>query len=63
MEFLTAFGLAIIIAILDLLFCGFVIFMNDKNYDDAPLIVAIFNTVWFVLTLTFAICKIKLGIL
>lgn len=63
MKFLAAFGLAIIISALDLLFCAFVIFMNDKNYDDAPLIVAIFNTIWFVLTLTLAICKIKLGIL
>ena len=63
MNFLAAFGLAIIIGALDLLFCGFVIFMNDENYDDAPLIVAIFNTVFFVLTLTLTICKLKLGIL
>lgn len=63
MNFLAAFGLAIIIAVADLLFCGFVIFMNDENYDDAPLIVAIFNTIFFVLTLTLTICKLKLGIL
>lgn len=63
MKFLAAFGLAIIIIALDLLFCGFVVFMNDENYDDAPLIVAIFNTVFFVLTLTLTICKLKLGIL
>lgn len=63
MEFLAAFGLAIIIAIADLLFCGFVIFINDENYDDAALIIAVFNTVSFVLTLTFSICKLKLGIL
>ena len=63
MKVLAAFGLAIVIAIADLLFCVFVIFMNDENYDDAPLIVAIFNTMFFVLTLTFAICKLKLGIL
>lgn len=63
MEFLAAFGLAIIIAIADLLFCGFVIFINDKNYDDAALIIAVFNTVSFVLTLTLAICKLKLGII
>ena len=63
MAFLAAFGLAIIIAIADLLFCGFVIFINDENYDDAALIIAVFNTVSFVLTLTLAICKLKLGIL
>lgn len=63
MKFLAAFGLAIIIGALDLLFCGFIIFMNDKNYDDAPLIVAMFNTIFFVLTLTLAICKLKLGII
>ena len=62
MEFLAAFGLAIIILALDLLFCGLVI-MNNEKYDDAILFIAISNTLFFVLTLTFSICKLKLGIL
>ena len=63
MAFLTGFGLAIIILALDLLFCGLVIFMSNENYDDAILFMAISNTLFFVLTLTFSICKLKLGIL
>lgn len=63
MAFLTGFGLAIIILALDLLFCGLVAFMSNAKHDDATLFMAISNTLFFVLTLTFSICKLKLGIL
>ena len=63
MAFLTGFGLAIIILALDLLFCWLVAFMSNEKYDDAILFMAISNTLFFVLTLTFSICKLKLGIL
>lgn len=63
MKFLAAFGLAIIIAVLDFLYCGFIIIVNDDDNEDALLTIAITNSIAFVLTLTLAICKLKLGIL
>lgn len=65
MAFLTAFGLAIIIAFIDLLFLWVIWFCGSsgKEIDEFFLFAGMINTFFFVLTLTFTICKLKLGII
>lgn len=63
MNFFTAFGLAIVIAICDCFCCWFVIVECNSDLDEMWFYTAILNGLAFVLTLTISICKFKFGIL